>query len=374
MMHKRILSGAFVATLFVGSAGAWGVNPDAQLTTQAEPTNTRATRMAPDINERIFEAAEHGDAAEMAQLLDEGADINERSRWRPTSGATPIMITLEHNPDVEVIELLIERGAKISARDGQGRSVLMYAMKRQQDQGVTEMLIKAGAKVQARDATGQSVLMYACEHANDAGVIELLLEHGARVDARDGEGRTPLMYAVRRAQDDGVISLLVEHGASIDERDAFDRDVLINAAAYARSGEVFDTLVDLGADVHARLTEESLRKNSNFHTGDTVLSFACVLNPDPEALKALVRHGADINADVAFGEFRPRQARGPFTVQTTSHLYLVAAYGQSPEVLDAALDAGATHTGEGSPLEAAKMNTNIRRSDAFWRLNDQSYD
>ncbi|MAO24670.1 MAG: hypothetical protein CMJ25_28310 [Phycisphaerae bacterium] len=372
-MQMKMMTGVLAACLFAGGAGAIVANPDAQLTTQTEPKQ-RGAHTDPMLYERIFEAAEHGDATAMAQLLDEGGDINERSRWRATQGATPIMIAAAQNPSREMIELLIERGAKLSARDGQGRSVLMYAMQREHDQGVTEMLIKAGAKVQARDAMGQSVLMYACEHASDVGVIELLLKHGARVDARDGEGRTPLMYAVRRERDDGVISMLVEHGASIDERDAFDRDVLINAAAYARSGEVFDTLVDLGADVHARLTEESLRKNPNANAGDTVLSFACVLNPNPEALKALVRHGADINAEVVYVDFRPRKGGAAFTVRTTSHLFLVAAHGQSPEVLDAALDAGATHTGEGSPLEAAKINSGLRRSDAFWRLNDLSYD
>lgn len=372
-MQTKMMTGVLAACLFFGSSGACIANPDAQLTTQPEPT-LRGARTDSMMYERIFEAAEHGDATAMAQLLDEGGDINERSRWRPTLGATPIMIAVEHNPDVGVIELLIERGAKLSARDGQGRSVLMYAMKRQQDQGVTEMLIKAGAKVQARDAMGQSVLMYACEQTSDVGVIRLLLEHGARVDARDGEGRTPLMYAVRRELDDGVITLLVEHGASIDERDALDRDVLINAAAYARSGEVFDTLVDLGADVNARLTAESLRKNSSSNAGDTVLSFACVLNPDPEALKSLVRHGADINADVRVWVSTRRDVGRGSVVQTTSHLYLVAAHGQSPDVLDAALDAGATHSGEGSPLEAAKINSDLRRSDAFWRLNDLSYD
>jgi len=373
MKLKMILSGAIVASLFVGSAGAWVVNPDTQLTTEPE-INVRTARTAQSMYERIFEAAEQGDAATMAQLLDEGGDINERSRWRQTMGATPIMIALENNPDVEMIELLIERGAKLGARDGQGRSVLMYAMKRQQDQGVTERLIKAGAKVQARDASGQSVLMYACEYASDVGVIELLLKHDARIETRDGEGRTPLMYAVRRERDDGLISLLVEHGASIDERDAFGRDVLMNAAAFARSGDVFDTLVDLGADVHGRLSEEALRLNAPFNTGDTVLSFACVLNPNPEALRALVRHGADINAEVRAWVSLQREVGRGSVIQTTSHLYLVAVRGQSPEVLDAALDAGATHTGEGSPLHAARENRLIYRSDAYWRLNDQSYD
>ena len=377
-MMKMILAGMCGLCLLAGGTNAQDADQQGQ---QEGHRSVRSARMEPTPYEKLFGAVQEGDAATVAQLLDEGVDVNARSRWRVTKGATPIMIALENNPSRAVIEQLIERGAKIDARDEEGRSVLMYAMKRKDDQGLAEMLIDMGAMVSARDADGRSALMYACAYGSDIDLVRLLLDRGARIDARDGEGRTPLMYAVRRESDSGVISMLVDHGASIKERDAYDRDVLFNAAAYARSGDIIDTLVDLGADVNGRLSKESLRKNMLSRTGDTVLSFACVLNRNAGVLNALLRHGADINGDVVVGDFQRVPGEPGFVTRPRSHLYLIARYADSPEVLDAALDAGAIperidllDERIDTPLEAARSNRMIYGTDAYWRLNDISYD
>jgi ankyrin repeat protein len=341
-----------------------------------------ATNAGGDVREknpRLLSTMVHSASAEAVErAIEEGSDVNERQLSRRGPGMTPLMLASAHNQDPEVVRVLIEHGAKVNARDGDGRSALMLAMGRAQDDGVVRMLVEHGAKVTSRDAEGRTVLMHACEHASDAGVISYLIEQGADLEARDAQGYTALFYAARRDRVSGIFGVLESHGVSLDARDPGGLSLLMHAATNARSGEVIDVLIRHGADINERLSEDQLEERTNAASGDTVLSFACT-NPNVDVLRALLRHGADINEPVRRVESRPGNRGGTELVQTT-HLYLIARYAPTPELLDAALDADAiVRMPEGSPdrhspLSAARHNRSLANSDAFWRLNDLSYD
>lgn len=371
MIQYTMLAGLCAVILTAGGPVAAGV---------AGPEGSPRVIQDGERRVSLFGAAWEGDAAAVRRLVEEGADVNERVRALKHRGATPLMMACAFNSDRSAVEALIAHGSKINARDAEGRSVLMYAMMREQDQGLVGVLLDAGATVNARDGGGRSVLMHACEHAGESGVIGSLLDAGADLKARDRQGRTAIMYAARRAEAGGVFDLLIEHGASIDERDTYGRSVLMHAAEHARSGEIIDVLIGLGGDIDERVSLAAMGKGYWVKSGDTVLSFACALNPSPDVLRALLRHGADINARVIVGVRRQIDGRPARVVgRESTHLYLIAQYTRSPEVLDAALDAGALPTEVdreerfNTPLEVARMNRALEDTDAFWRLNDLSY-
>ena len=74
-----------------------------------------AAAQAPDktaLNEELWDAARAGDAARVARALDKGADVNSGNRYK--AGALFFAADRGH---VEVIKLLLDRGADINVQD-----------------------------------------------------------------------------------------------------------------------------------------------------------------------------------------------------------------------------------------------------------------
>ncbi len=91
-------------------------------------------------------------------------------------------------------ELLIERGAKVDARDASGMSVLAIAVMKREEM-FAGLLLKHDAKVNLRDNEGKTPLTYAVNN-NDMGCVGLLLKHGADQNLKDNLGKSPRDYAV----------------------------------------------------------------------------------------------------------------------------------------------------------------------------------
>lgn len=123
--------------------------------------------------------------------------------------------------NTQCVDLLVEFGSSVNARDGGGRTALHHAVQRchslHPDFHPCETmpcvavqfvgkLLSLGAAVDARDRQGQTALMLALHHVE---VVRLLLKHGADVNAQDANGETALTHATNTE----VRRLLTEHGA-----------------------------------------------------------------------------------------------------------------------------------------------------------------
>ncbi|HEX8161137.1 MAG TPA: ankyrin repeat domain-containing protein [Pyrinomonadaceae bacterium] len=64
------------------------------------------------LNEDLWEAVRHGDAATVKSLLDRGADVNARGRYQ----MTPLFKAAERG-DAEIVRLLLDRGADVNVKD-----------------------------------------------------------------------------------------------------------------------------------------------------------------------------------------------------------------------------------------------------------------
>ena len=64
------------------------------------------------LNDQLFEAARKGDAAQVAALLDKGADVNARFRY----GTTALFKAAERG-NTEVVKVLLARGADANVKD-----------------------------------------------------------------------------------------------------------------------------------------------------------------------------------------------------------------------------------------------------------------
>jgi ankyrin repeat protein len=164
--------------------------------------------------------AEH--LALITQLLDAGADpsikitgmVGHRGsfdmRWADLKGGTAFS-RAAWNGDIEIMRLLLERGADPKVVT---------------DKGETALLLLAGAGW----PLGQG---YIRSEEEIIAALDLLVEQlGMDVNAATAEGITPVIGAIFKG-DNFVVQYLVDHGARLDVKDAKGRDVIAWAQGIA---------------------------------------------------------------------------------------------------------------------------------------------
>jgi ankyrin repeat protein len=157
--------------------------------------------------------AEH--LAMITQLLDAGADpsikitgmVGHRGsfdmRWADLKGGTAFS-RAAWNGDIEIMRLLLERGADPKVVT---------------DKGETALLLLAGAGW----PLGQG---YIRSEEEIIAALDLLVEQlGMDVNAATAEGITPVIGAIFKG-DNFVVQYLVDHGARLDVKDAKGRSVI----------------------------------------------------------------------------------------------------------------------------------------------------
>lgn len=155
-------------------------------------------------------AAENGHAEVVELLLEAGANIEAKDE---RFGQSPLICGARKGY-TEVIEVLLKAGANTEAQDEVFRqSPLIWAAENGLGAAI-ELLLKAGAIIETKDeAFGYSLLVWAAENGL-AEATELLLKAGANIEADIG-GKSPLLYATVNEHAEAV-KLLLKEGANIE--------------------------------------------------------------------------------------------------------------------------------------------------------------
>lgn len=133
-----------------------------------------------------FDAAVlRGDVKSVSKLPAGSVDLESAD----AAGNTPLMLAASR-AEGDLARLLIERGAKVDARNGARVTPLMMTA----DPSLADLLISKGADVNAKNGEGGTALMSAARKER-AELTLLLLERGADAGARDSSGRTALALA-----------------------------------------------------------------------------------------------------------------------------------------------------------------------------------
>ena len=223
------------------------------------------------IDQQLMEAIWRGEINNVRLLALLGADVNAHIGYH---GRTPLMEAAKRKDNADVVEFLVDCGARVNAADEDGETALMAAA----DAGVTgniDLLLKLGANLEQKDTDGKTALFHATDHIS---ALRDLLGHHANVHAKAKDGSQPLHDAVATGKLD-CVKALVQAGADVSARD-HDGMTAFGAIFY-HNLDLIKYLIDKGADPNTIQDE---------HPAWTqLLSF-------PEGVAYLLAHGADVNA------------------------------------------------------------------------------
>jgi ankyrin repeat protein len=178
-------------------------------------------------------------------LLTVGADVNAKDGAQQT----PLheLADKQRNGKHEIVSLLLTKHLDVNAKDAVGYTPLHVLAKMrlgwtqdeearrrllQNQMETARLLIQKGARVDARDDFNSTPLHWAAWSDSEA-ITELLLRSGADKNARDKFDRTPLHKAAEEGSLE-VVEILVRVGVDLTARDTLKRTALGSALRFKK--------------------------------------------------------------------------------------------------------------------------------------------
>jgi serine/threonine protein kinase len=182
-------------------------------------------------------------------LLDRGAKVNVADQ----DGQTPLSLAVARN-NVAIAKLLLNAGATVTVPGSQGEMALWQSAIVYGNVEMLELLLEHGANINAKDNSGITPLHAAIQTGN-LSITKWLLEHGASINAKNNSGTTPLHYVIQQLampyDNLGMLKLLLEHGANLNVKDN-NGTTPLHTAVQSGNLSITKWMLEHGANINAK--------------------------------------------------------------------------------------------------------------------------
>src|SRR5699024_8125815 len=157
-------------------------------------------------------------------LLEKSAQINAVN----SDGRTALHTAISGNGNLEMVKLLVEKGADVTVKDKEGLTLVDHALsKRKMD--IVMYLVEKNVDCSDLKTKGWTLLHYAAKEGTKQ-LVELLVHKGVRINAKNYDGQTPLHVAVKENTDLEMVKYFIAKGADVQVRDNSGSSLMIEAA------------------------------------------------------------------------------------------------------------------------------------------------
>lgn len=176
----------------------------------------------------IFDAIAKGDLSRIQDLVAGGANLESKAYRNQETPLISAARGRHHNTDegkqLEIVNFLLAKGAKVNARDNKGNTALMSASIFNKID-VIKSLVAAGAEINAQNNQGDTALMEVSSGLHHKATIETLLDNGADMHILNNQRRNPLMEASGWSSHRPIF---IAHQAKIDQLATFIKSEFVD--------------------------------------------------------------------------------------------------------------------------------------------------
>jgi len=159
-------------------------------------------------------------------------DINININYRNIYGQTLLILSVNFDL-LEIVNLLLDKGAEINLFDNCGESALTRASFLRRIT-IVELLVRRGANINHRNNSGLSALILAGFN-NDIDLIKILISGGANINDVDKNKNNALMIAAAECNFE-VCSFLVSNGIDLMATDVDGNNALVDYGVNSNNG------------------------------------------------------------------------------------------------------------------------------------------
>ena len=193
----------------------------------ANPDNDRyirdqfvaAAKDTPRVNDLFYALLDNEEPTYALHMLPFVTSVDMIDR---RTGNSPLHLAVKQGA-ADVVDALLDRTDKLSARNGADDTPLMMAARSGDEMSVAMLVLRlvgtsgkkaSPASLDEKNKSGQTALMWAARKGHDR-VVAMLANAGADVNARDLDGATPLIYAARYGRL-ACVDTLIKTGAKVN--------------------------------------------------------------------------------------------------------------------------------------------------------------